>query len=345
MGAITIMGGGVFGLALAWVCARRGAQVQVIERRRIGAGASGGLVGALAPHVPENWNAKKAFQFDALIMADGFWAEVAAASGQDPGYARVGRLQPLAPEAVALAEARTESARTLWQGKAHWAVRPASAFDGIVPESPSGLLIHDTLSARLHPRLALQALAGAVTARGGSIVEGAASAPKGIVVWANGYEGLADLGTALSRTIGAGVKGQALRLAHAAPRNAQIYAYGLHIVPHVDGTVAIGSTSERDFADPSGTDAQCDTLLERAQAVCPALAQAPVLERWAGVRPRARSRAPMLGPWPDRPGQFIFNGGFKIGFAVAPLLAEVMADLLLNGVDRIPEGFRVADNL
>ena len=35
--------------------------------------------------------------------------------------------------------------------------------------------------------------------------------------------------------------------------------------------------------------------------------------RWAGLRPRARSRAPMLGAWPGRPGHFIANGGFKIG--------------------------------
>ncbi|MBS0565688.1 MAG: FAD-dependent oxidoreductase, partial [Proteobacteria bacterium] len=39
------------------------------------------------------------------------------------------------------------------------------------------------------------------------------------------------------------------------------------------------------------------------------------------------------------------NGGFKIGFGMAPKVAEVMADLVLYGRDAIPEGFRIADGL
>ena len=93
---VTVMGGGIFGLACAHACARRGARVRLIEARAIGAGASGGVVGALAPHVPENWNPKKAFQLDSLLMAEAYWADVAEVSGIDPGYARTGRLQPLA---------------------------------------------------------------------------------------------------------------------------------------------------------------------------------------------------------------------------------------------------------
>ena len=77
----------------------------------------------------------------------------------------------------------------------------------------------------------------------------------------------------------------------------------------------------------------------------PALAEAPVIARWAGVRPRARSRAPMLGAWPDRPGHFIANGGFKIGFGMAPKVAQVMADLVLEGLAEIPDGFRVEASL
>ena len=73
----------------------------------------------------------------------------------------------------------------------------------------------------------------------------------------------------------------------------------------------------------------------------PVLRGASVLRTWAGVRPRARSRAPMLGYWPDRPGHFIANGGFKIGFGMAPEIADVMADLLLEDIDRIPDGFEV----
>jgi fructoselysine-6-P-deglycase FrlB-like protein len=95
----------------------------VIDPAGVAAGASGGLVGALAPHVPEHWNDKKAFQLESLLAAEGFWADVAAAGGTDPGYARTGRLQPLADAAaVTLARARAEGAAALWQGRALWEV-------------------------------------------------------------------------------------------------------------------------------------------------------------------------------------------------------------------------------
>ncbi len=128
-------------------------------------------------------------------------------------------------------------------------------------------------------------------------------------------------------------------LAHAAPDAPQVFAEGLHVVPHADGTTAIGSTSEPGHED-TATDEQLDTLIARARALCPQLAGAEVLERWAGIRPRAASRAPLVGPWPGRPGHFVANGGFKIGFAMAPAVAAMLADLILDGTDRIPTGFR-----
>ena len=81
---ITIRGAGIFGLSIAWVCVCRGAKVQIIDPNGPGAGSSGGLVGALAPHVPENWNPKKAFQLDSLLMAKEFWAQVARAKRAKP---------------------------------------------------------------------------------------------------------------------------------------------------------------------------------------------------------------------------------------------------------------------
>jgi len=160
------------------------------------------------------------------------------------------------------------------------------------------------------------------------------------VVWATGVAGLEDLSRAAGRTAGSGVKGQAALLDHDARDLPQVFADGVHVVPHADGTTAIGSTSERDYDDPASTDAQLDDVIARARAALPALADAPVRERWAGVRPRARSRAPVLGTHPLRPEEFIANGGFKIGFGMAPKAGEVMADLVLDGVDAIPDGFR-----
>lgn len=337
---LTVRGGGAFGLCIAWEAARRGARVRLIETVRIGAGSSGGIVGALSPHVPENWNPKKAFQLGSLLMAEGFWAGVAEASGLPTGYGRVGRLQPLADAAaVQLARARGETARALWQGRAEWRVIPATGA-AWEPASPSGWLVEDTLSARLHPRMAATALVAAIRAKGGEVVLGDAE-HEGPVIWATGVQGLADLTADLGRPVGDGVKGQAISLKFDAGPAPQLFADGLHIIPHADGTVAIGSTSETVWTEDSVTDAQLETVYSRAMAALPVLADAPVLERWAGVRPRAKTRAPVLGAWPGRSGHYVANGGFKIGFGMAPKVAATMVDLVLEGRDAIPEGFRL----
>lgn len=339
MDDVTVRGAGVFGLSVAWACARRGARVRVIDPFGPAAGASGGIVGALAPHVPENWNAKKAFQLESLLMAEGFWAEVAEAGGREPGYLRSGRLQPLADDrAVDLARQRAGTAAELWQGKAVWRVVDAAGYGDWAPASPTGLLVEDSLSARVHPRRACAALVAALAARGVTVTpEGE---DRGAVVWATGMQDLAAMSRAAGRSLGNGVKGQAALLRFAAQDRPQLFADALHIVPHGDGTVAVGSTSEREYDDGAAVDDQLEAVIARAVAAFPVLAGAPVVARWAGVRPRARSRAPLLGGHPLRPGTFIANGGFKIGFGMAPLVGEVMADLVLEGRDRVPEGFR-----
>ena len=336
---VTIRGAGIFGLSVAWACARRGARIRVIDTTGIGAGSSGGLVGALSPHVPEAWNPKKAFQLESLLMAGDWWAGVEAASSLPSGFGRVGRLQPLADAAaVDLARARSEGAKALWQGRAEWRVRQATGA-AWEPVTPSGWLVEDTLSARISPQLGLAALVGALRAQRVEVRVGAAD-EVGAVVHATGVAGLADLSAYVGRTVGAGVKGQALALRHEARDLPQLFVDGLHIVPHVDGTVAIGSTSESVWHE-DGPDAQLDGLLTRAVAAVPVLAGAEVVARWAGVRPRAASRAPVLGEWPGRAGHYVANGGFKIGFGMAPKVAEVMADLVLDGRDAVPEAFSV----
>ncbi|MEL6685926.1 MAG: FAD-dependent oxidoreductase [Pseudomonadota bacterium] len=328
---VTVMGAGVFGLSVAYACARRGAAVRVIDPHGVASGSSGGLVGALAPHVPENWNEKKAFQFESLIMAEAFWRDVAELSGADVGYARTGRLQPLADErAVELARARAATAAELWQGKAQWEVIPLGDASWM-PPSPTGLAVHDTLSALIHPRRATRALADAVIALGGEVLQ--VGDPQGQVVWATGWPGMQEIG-------GDGVKGQAALLRFDAAGQPQLFADALHIIPHGDGTVAIGSTSEREFDDPFSTDTALDDVIARAMLAFPILHGAKVIERWAGVRPRSKSRAPVLGVHPVREGDFIANGGFKIGFGMAPKVGEVMAALILDGEDQIPDEFR-----
>jgi len=340
---ITIRGAGIFGLCIGFVCATRGVKVRVIDPNGVGSGASGGIVGALAPHTPENWNPKKAFQFESLMMAPDFWRKVEQVSGISVGYGQTGRLQPIADErTLELAHRRAETAAELWQGFAKWEVIPSNRNDW-EPASSTGYLIKDTLTARIHPYNACQSLAKAITKLGGQIRTDAYQ-DEGRVIWANGYQGLLDLSETFEKPVGSGVKGQAVLFRFRAMTLPQLYADALHIVPHDDGTVAVGSTSEREFDDPTATDYHLDDIIARARAALPMLEGLPILQRWAGVRPRAKSRAPMLGRYPEYPGHFIANGGFKIGFGMAPKIAHVMANLVLDGEDTIPQGFRVEEN-
>lgn len=347
MAEVEIFGAGIFGLTVAYCLQDRGLRVRVIEKRHVGAGASGGVVGALAPHTPDNWNAKKQFQFESLIQTEAFWREVDAISGLSSGYGRIGRLTGLANQReLALAHDRTHSAKTLWQGQAAWLVVPKADHDDWGPASDTGFVVEDTLSARMSPYAACASLARAVRSRGGEILEGCdAGLGADARVLATGYEGLEDLALKFAKPFGKGVKGQGMLLAHDAGEKAQIFTDGLHIIPHADGTVAIGSTSEIDWNDATATDSQLDALYHRATQACPALVNAPVLRRWAGVRPRGIKRSPIIGAHPNEAGTFIANGGFKIGFGVAVGVGKKLADLIATGRADIPDSFLPEANL
>lgn len=351
---VTIVGAGVIGLGCAWRLICSGARVRVIERQYIGAGASGGFVGALAPHVPENWNPKKEFQLESLLMAAHFWGDVESASAMASGYARVGRLQPILGDVERRrALERGENAKKLWRGLAKWQVCQLQD-QGWAINSPSGFLINDDLSARIYPLMAIRALARAIQLCGGVIVKGEPDefiAKGDVVLWANGYSGLREISADLGLVVGWGVKGQALLARFDERVEAdlkisqlpQVYGENLYIVPHVDGSIAVGSTSENQWDHPDKTDKKLDALWGAACDLCPVLQEARIIKRWAGIRARAKSRAPMLGVWPGRENHFVANGGFKIGFGMTPKIAEVMKLLILHQRDQIPEGFRVSD--
>lgn len=341
---VEVRGGGIFGLAIAWACAGRGASVRVVEKRTVGGGASGGPVGALAPHSPDNWNPKKAFQLESLLMSQDWWANAAETGGIDPGYARTGRIQPVPDRAGAegLARKRGRDAASNWKGAADWSV--AATDDAWHPHSASGLVVRDTLSARINPVGAVRCLAEALRRSGCDVLEGASEGGTSqFTVWATGHEGLLRLNREFSAEIGRGEKGQALLLDHDAAEMPQIFCDGIHVVPHANGTTAVGSTSERHYTDPGTVDAGLDRLHARAVRLVPAIRDSSVITGWAGIRPRSTTRAPLLGRHPLRTGQFIANGGFKTGFGFAPLVGETMADLMLDNLCRIPAEF-LTDN-
>lgn len=348
---VIVVGAGIWGLACAYACARRGDQVTVYDAGRVGNGASGGIVGALAPHVPDQWNPKKQFQFEALETAGAFWAEVDEQSGLASGYGRIGRLQPLLSEkAVALSEARAASAQDLWHGRYHWRLedRPDTMAEAAAPYG----VVHDTLSGRINPAAATASLAAACRAQGAEIREDhpvtmladhAFSGPWGTasadaIIVSAGVAGFDLLAPHTPLHPGSGVKGQAALMDIDLGDHPQIYADGVYIIPHSNGSVAVGSTSENTW-DTEGTDAKLDTVIAKARGICPHLADANVIQRWSGIRPKARRRDPMLGPVPNLQGVTAALGAFKIGFGLSHKIGEVVAAQIHSDPVDIPDSF------
>ena len=336
MTEVTVRGAGIFGLSIAWACSELGARVQVVDPKGVGGGASGGIVGAMAPHVPENWNSKKAFQFNSLLEAKSFWDKIEDIGGFSSGYARLGRIQPvLDASSLALAHKRAETAKNLWRGLADWYVtaqKPEWA-----PTSPTGHWVVDTLTARINPMRACLAIEAALLAKG--IIVSPDAKDKGKVLWATGTHDLFHISKELNKNFGNGIKGQAALFEIDRRNEPQIFAEALHFVPHEDGTLAIGSTSERDYENENSVDDQLETLIAKASSIMPELQSAKIIDRWAALRPRARSRSLVLGHHPVRRDAFIANGGFKIGFGMAPGLAKIMAAFILEGRNEIPDAF------
>ena len=92
---VLIVGAGIFGLSCAYACARAGLSVLVIDANTVGGGASGGIVGALAPYTPDQWHAKKQYQLDALASAQKHWQTVDNLSCTSSGYRRIRSLYAL----------------------------------------------------------------------------------------------------------------------------------------------------------------------------------------------------------------------------------------------------------
>ncbi|MGO7921152.1 NAD(P)/FAD-dependent oxidoreductase [Rhizobium ruizarguesonis] len=370
---LLIVGGGIMGLWAAVHAERRGIDTLVIDAGRLGEGASGGLLGALMPHMPDRWSEKKQFQFDALVSLEAEIAALEAETGLSAGYTRSGRLIPLPkPHLNTIALGHSRDAERHWRAgdrRFYWHVLDRPPVNGWIEASAgeSGF-VHDTLAARVAPRLLVATLIAflrrakhvrirehAMVAdpdpdRGTAEINGETIAFRHCIL-AAGHQSfplLQALTPGLKQPLGQPVKGQAALLkADIDPALPTIFFDGLYVVAHEGGHAAIGSTSENRFDDPTSTDAQLDVLIETARVIVPTLRDAPVVERWAGLRPKAIDRDPMIGRHPDHRRLIALTGGFKVSFGLAHRLAEA-AICIAGDTDcgfLLPESFAISSHI
>lgn len=367
---VVVAGAGVAGLWAARRALAAGASVTVVERRRVGAGSSGGVLGALMAHTPEPWTEEKQFQLDALVALPAAIAALEAETGLTVGYGRVGRLIPVR-DARFLAEARRReaAAASVWGAVDPTFVleprEPAALGDRtagwLAPQAAPEGCVWDSLAARVDPRRYLAALAASVRAHPrGAILEGAEVTgyesgaatlsdgrriAAGALVIAAGAAAFALAERLCGLSLGGrGVKGQAALFDIAPPPGApMLYDRGVYVMPHADGRIAVGSTAQSDWtgADDAPDPAQRG-YLGRARALCPLLADAQPVEEWAGVRPRSATRQPIVGRLPAAAPVWIAGGGYKIGFGLAHAMAGALTAAMTGAEPelRLPAAYR-----
>jgi glycine oxidase len=101
----------------------------------------------------------------------------------------------------------------------------------------------------------------------------------------------------------------------------------VYLVPRSSGKILVGATVE-DAGFDKGVQPEVIQMLHSAAArYLPELALAVATESWAGLRPGSPDDLPLIGPT-EVPGIFVASGHFRNGILLAPITAQIMADLI-----------------
>jgi glycine oxidase len=352
---VIVVGGGVIGLAVARELCRRGAgQVTLIERAGLGAEASHAAAGMLAPQA----EADSADAFFELACASrdlypAFADELREETGTDIELERTGTLYLALTESD---EAEIEH-RYNWQRCAGLMVERLSAeetrrHEPCVSSEVRGAL-RFPLDVQVENRRLVAALSTSVEkhgvrlltqthvkslitergrVRGVETSRGEASAP--VVVVATGawtsFLTSQDKG-ALPVSIEP-VRGQMLCF-ESNPRLARhvIYSPRGYVVPRLDGRLLAGSTTEHVGFEKRVTGQGLQAITSHALEIAPAVGDLPLLDSWAGLRPRAEDDWPVLGASAEAQGLFYATGHYRNGILLAPLTGALVAEQIMTG--------------
>ena len=122
------------------------------------------------------------------------------------------------------------------------------------------------------------------------------------------------------------VRGQMLSLGTPTrPLQRVVTSSGAYLIPREteEGpVVVVGATEEEGGFDLEVGDPGQTRLRSGAIRLVPGLADAPVVERWAGLRPGSPDGLPILGPDPELEGLCYATGHYRNGILLAPVTAE-----------------------
>lgn len=351
---VAIIGGGIIGMAIGWRLAAAGASVDIFDRDHAGQAASRAAAGMLAAGVEAEPGEQRLLPLclESQARWPGFAAELETLTGLPVGLRTEGTLVVASTrDEVELLRSNYEFQRGLglelsWlNGAAAKEMEPFlnprtaagvfSAKDGQVDNRLATAALRVALEmtgARLHEGVDVMGLdvqAGRVT----GIVAGDRVVPADTVVLAAGAWSRLLPGQASPPPVRP-IKGQMLSLAMDPARpllNHVVWAPKCYLVPRRDGTLIIGATTEEKGFDDQMTAGGVLALLDAAWRALPGLEELPIKEMWTGLRPGCRDDAPILGPAPGLDGLILATGHHRNGILLAPITADLIADLVLTG--------------
>ena len=97
-----------------------------------------------------------------------------------------------------------------------------------------------------------------------------------------------------------------------------------YLIPRSDGRLLVGATVEEAGFDKRTDPSTIQRLHRAAIELVPKLADAKILEDWAGLRPGTPDALPILGATAT-PGYYVATGHFRDGILLAPITAQVMS--------------------
>jgi len=349
---IVIAGGGVIGSGIAFELAKRGVNVTLIERGRIGGEASWASAGIIS--LPSrSWMKPERVELGRLSMEryPALVDELEERTGLAIDYRRPGEWVIAVDEE----HAEAEDAVAAWQLGMGLTVEDVSVAEARQREPA---LPESTLQARFHPNVGslsvhrlTQALATAARGLGATVLE---ETPVGGLlrdgdrvtrVRLQDREITADmtvlatgawtrlLGDAIGVTLPTKpVKGQLIAFANAPLRpGCVISGHGGYVRPRPDGTTMVAATEEDVGFDRRVTGDGVAWLLELTRTICPVLLQGEVAQTWSGLRPGSETGDPLIGPVPGIAGLWVSAGHFRTGAKEAPATAALVAGALASG--------------
>ena len=341
---ITVLGGGLMGLALAHQLARRGEAVLVLSRRRSEA-AGFVAAGMLAPHAEGLSGNLLALGQASLARIPAWVAQIEADSGLRCGLRPCGIVVPFR------SAAERDAYPTAAWGEALDRRGLEREVPGIGPSWQAGLLFAQDGQIDNRRQL-MRALERAcvelgVTFQEGTQVLGLERDGAGTLqaVHLRNAEGDAQRLPAHRAVLACGawsaqllpqlpvfpVKGQMLSLQ--GPRQALgrvIFGPGTYLVPREDGLLVVGATSEAEAGFSEGlTPAGQRQLQDGIADLLPEASAWPPMERWWGFRPCTPDEGPLLGSSPIA-GLWLATGHHRNGVLLAAITAELVAAQLLG---------------